>query len=96
MEDCPRRVLNNWDAYWQIEPWGSERELLAKCVATLKRLLATKYNEDVIERVLDAVDKAAAYYMPWDWIDQPKREQVSEEEYWANVEKVLSSHGNNH
>lgn len=72
-----------------------ERDLLSKLVVVLKRLLALKIKEDAVERVMKGVDDAAACYMPGDWIGQPQRVELSEQEYWQQVEQVLSANGNN-
>lgn len=72
-----------------------ERELLSKLLVVSKQLLAMKVGEDSVERVMKSVDDIAAWYMPSEWIDQPKREEVSQEDYWQQVEKVLAANGNN-
>lgn len=72
-----------------------ERELLAKLLVVSKQLLAMKVNEDSVERVMRTVDDIAAYYMPGEWVNQPNREELSPEEYWQRVEKVLEASGNN-
>lgn len=59
--------------------------------ATLKRLLALKINEDHIEKVLQSTDDVAACYMPVDWIGQPERVEISEEQYWQQVEQALAN-----
>lgn len=71
-----------------------ERELLAKLVVATKQLLAMKLSEDSVERVVKKIDELAACYMPADWINQPKRDEITEQEYWQQVEKVLATNGN--
>lgn len=72
LEDCPERVTDLWDAYYQLEPWGGERELLARILATLRCLLAGKYDEDKVAKVMQNVDDMAGNWMPGDWIGQPE------------------------
>lgn len=73
LEDVPDRIYEIWLAYSQIEPWWSEREMLANLVALVRILLAGKYDEKNVESVLKHADQMAAAYMPPDWVDQPER-----------------------
>lgn len=80
LEDVPDRIFSLWMAYSQIEPWWSEREMLAQLVGLVRMLLAGKYSEENVEKVLKHADQVAACYMPPDWVDQPEVKQMSIEE----------------
>lgn len=70
------QTFYDWKAYFDLEPWGDERKLLASIAVSLKRLLALKYSGEDVEKVLNSVDRQAAYLMPASWIDQPEVEDV--------------------
>lgn len=90
LEDCPDRVFEVWEAYSRLEPWWGERELLAKLLAVSRCLLAGKYDEDKVAKVLANADMIAAGYMPGDWVDQPERKpEASIEEAQAKLEARL-------
>lgn len=88
LEDCPDRVFAVWEAYSQVEPWWGQRELLARIVASLRCLLAGKYESDKVEGVLKNLDTIAAGYMPGDWVDRPEPKPESS---IADVEKQLAA-----
>ncbi len=64
-------MWNLWKSYYQIEPWGSEREILAKVLASLKKLVSLKFaDEEGIVKALENIDAVACNYMPGDWVGQ--------------------------
>ena len=87
LEDVPDRVYSLWDAYSQIEPWWSEREMLAQLVGLVRMMLAGKYSEENVEKALRNADMLAASYMPPDWVDRPEIKPMSLEE----TESILAA-----
>jgi len=64
LELCPKRVFENWQAAYEVEPFGNEQELLARAVSLLY-LIATENRE--FEKVCKASDSLMAFLMPSGW-----------------------------
>jgi hypothetical protein len=88
LEDVPDRVWEVWKAYYALEPFGGERELAAKAVVLLKRLVATKFDAESITKVLDSCDRLTGTEMPWEWIGQP--EPTAEVDSIASAEQLMA------
>ncbi len=68
LEDCPQRVLDNWLAYYRLEPFGNESELLSKIIGLLFYLCRSKGGE--VEEIQKFVEIVQRYVMPSGWIGQ--------------------------
>jgi len=68
LEQCPERVYENWLAYYRLEPWGMEAELLAKIVGLLMYLCRKQGGE--IEDIEKFANVIARCVMPGNWVDQ--------------------------
>lgn len=95
LENCSRRKLNAWKAYYANEPWGDEQQILTVIASSLKQLVAMKVSADSVEKVLSIVDKAAGYYMPPEWIHRPVVEDDSSNSIEQALEIAKALYGNN-
>lgn len=86
LEDCPDRVSENWDAYFAVEPFGGERELLARAVSLLYVLCFTHAKP---EHVMADSDRIMQQLMPSEWVGQP--EPVTADQDMERIEKHLAS-----
>jgi hypothetical protein len=80
LESCPKRVLNIWRAFADVEGWHRERYLAAQSAVSLKRLVMFKVKEDSRQVVLKDIDKAANNHMPHDlqWSDDDVKPEMDE------------------
>jgi hypothetical protein len=68
LEQCPDRVFDNWLAYYRLEPFGMEDELLAKVVSLLYFVCKRPGTElEDIQKFSDAVVRCL---MPANWVGQ--------------------------
>ena len=87
LEDVPDRVFENWEAYHANEPFGDERELLARMVGLLF-FLCMKDGIDS-ETVLKSSESITQSLMPAAWVGQPERK--THEQSMAEVEKQMAA-----
>lgn len=93
LENCSRRKLNTWHAYYALEPWGDEQRILATAAAALRQLVAFKVDGEKLEKVMTLVDRIAACYMPGEWIGQPEIQEVDPiEAFQRQVESMYGHH----
>jgi len=81
LENCPDRVMDNWLAYYRLEPFGMESELLSK-IAGLLFYLCRRHGGEVedIDKFASAI---ARCLMPGNWVGQKQsggHERVTAEE----------------
>jgi hypothetical protein len=69
-------VFENWRAYYRVEPWGGERELLARIAALLQMLVWKEHARDT-HKADKCVDSLVQSMMPDDWIGQPEAKHSS-------------------
>lgn|GEM_PF-3323147 len=74
LEEVPERVYKNWVAHYRCEPFGGERELLAKVVALLYTIAMQHTEFDAVQKMVDAIVPGL---MPSDWIGQPVQKDES-------------------
>lgn len=89
LEDVDDVEFDQWRAYYQIEPWGGEKELLSKCVALLQMLVWAKYSKDTAEAD-KCVEEIVQSLMPGDWIGQPEIVEQSTEDSLRAFESIVS------
>lgn len=81
LEDCPKRVFENWLAYYRLEPFGNESELLGQIIGLLYYLACRQGGElKEIEKFVKAIQRCV---MPGSWVDQVQstgNERVTAEE----------------
>ena len=87
LEDCPDRVYDQWQAFYRLEPWGGERELLARIVSLLWLIAVENRKSDEVSKVSEMIVNSL---MPGDWIGQPETpdEQGSVETFESVVAKL--------
>ena len=64
-------VFENWRAYYRVEPWGGERELLARIAALLQMLVWKEHASDT-SKADKCVEALIQSLMPGDWVGQPE------------------------
>lgn len=67
-------MFNGWEAFASLEPFGGEREMLAR-IASLLTILAIQGGSKSGD-VLDASDSIMRAFMPAEWIGQPKPDEA--------------------
>jgi hypothetical protein len=81
LEDCPERVFDNWLAYYRLEPFGLESELLSKIIGLLFYLCRKQGGElEDIDKFVSAVSRCV---MPGNWVGQSQvgsQEKLTAEE----------------
>ncbi len=85
LEDVPQRVFAAWKSHYRVEPFGGERELLAKAVALLYTIAMQHTEFDAVQKMVDAIVPGL---MPSDWIGQP--EQNEQHDSIADFERMVS------
>ena len=84
LEECPDRVFDNWLAYYRLEPFGMESELLTKIIGLLFYLCRRQGGE--IEDIDKFASAIARCMMPANWVGQKQaatQEKVTAEELKA-------------
>ena len=83
-------AFENWRAYYRVEPWGGEKELLARIVAILQMLMWKEYASDV-EWADKRVESLVQLLMPGDWVGQPEQANTATaEQSIASFEAFVS------
>jgi hypothetical protein len=68
LENCPDRIYDNWLAYYRLEPFGGESELLAKIIGLLFYLCRKQGGEiEDIDKFASAIGRCM---MPSNWVGQ--------------------------
>ena len=86
LEDCPRRVFDNWRAQYIVAPFGDEQTLLAKILAAIY-LLILRGGSD-LQEIDKAVNGIMPAFMPAGWADEddkPTGDSI------ANFEKIAKA-----
>jgi hypothetical protein len=68
LENCPERVYENWLAYYRLEPFGMEAELLSKIIGLLFYLCRKDGGQ--IEDIDKFCNAIARCMMPGNWVGQ--------------------------
>ena len=87
LEECPREVFDNWYAAYRVEPFGGERELLARMVSLLYLIACREREPDAI---FAASDKLMQWLMPSDWVDAKKPERSETPDSIKSAEEILA------
>lgn len=70
LENVSDEVFDLWYAYYRLEPWGNEAEMMAE-VATNTQFAAVLQSTDA-KATMKAIDNAFKSRMPAAWINQPE------------------------
>ena len=76
LDTIPDKTWAMWQAYWQIEPWGTDWERHSEMMVMLDAIYAATVNPHLDKRDRHKV-REAADFMPRDY-DRPKRPKQSE------------------
>ena len=66
-------VFQQWQAFYKLEPFGGERELLARIAAFLQIIAWKDRDEAGIKSVNKCAQELVQSMMPADWIGQPEK-----------------------
>lgn len=95
LDTAPKDVIELWEAYWRIEPWGIEWFRYANLMAMLDRIYAGLVNP-YLKRGKGHKPQGADDYMPSDWALKKKQNRskglLSQLDQFA---KAMTG-GNNH
>lgn len=61
-------TLDNWSAFYRLEPWGDEQLTLARIASYLSMLIAMKAGSEDFDKVQD--------FMPSNWFYRQKDELI--------------------
>lgn len=78
-----------WYAYYQLEPFGGEQELLARCAAFLQIIAMKDYDEQGVKSVAKYAQSLLQSIMPSDWIGQPESGKSATEDSLQAFEAVV-------
>lgn len=74
LDSVPDKTWSMWQAYWQVEPWGTEWDRHAEMMVMLDAIYAATVNPNVEKqdrhKVRDAVE-----FMPVDY-DRPRAKRA--------------------
>lgn len=87
LEDCPERVANHWEAFYRLNPFGGEEELLAR-IASLLYVIAMQNTK--AEAVCAASDALMQALMPSDWVGRKEATQATIGESMQRFEQTVS------
>lgn len=75
LDSVPDKTWSMWQAYWQVEPWGTEWDRHAEMMVMLDAIYAATVNPNVEKqhhhKVRDAVE-----FMPADY-DRPRAKRAN-------------------
>lgn len=71
LDSIPNKTWAMWQAYWQIEPWGTEWERHGEMMVLLDAIYAATVNQHLKKSKMHKVREASSF-MPHDY-DRPQR-----------------------
>lgn len=90
LEDVDDIDFEQWHAFYKLEPWGNEQELLARCAAFLQIIAMKDCDESGVKSMLKYSQSLIEKLMSADWIGQPESSNVDGEDSVKAFEVVVS------
>lgn len=72
LDAIPKRTWALWQAYWQVEPWGTDWDRHGEMMVMLDAIYAATVNPHIKEETHKHKVREAADFMPVDYDRPPK------------------------
>jgi hypothetical protein len=87
LEDCPDRISDNWEAFYRLNPFGGEQEMLARITSLLYVIAMQNCKAEAVCKASDSLMQAL---MPSDWVGRKEIPKLSIDQHMQQFEAAVA------